>query len=205
MMRSVPAIAGAILGLFSAACVGGRPIHYYTINHATVTIPAAKPDGFVLVIGRITAPETLQDSRIRYRTGGNEVGAYEYHRWTERPGLMVQELLLESLRASGKYRQVQESSSAVVGDYVIRGKLHEFSEIDGEPRIQTRVSMHVELLDRKSGLVIWDRQYNRDEPVNGKIMKDVVRSMEQNLHQVVADATSGIEMFLSSRSEGANR
>jgi ABC-type uncharacterized transport system auxiliary subunit len=185
--------------------VGGRPIHYYAIDHPAVPEAAAKADGRGLLVGRITTPEALQDSRIRYRTPGSEVGAYEYHRWTERPGVMVQDLLLEALRASGKYRQVQEASSTAQGEYLIRGKLYEFSEIDGEPRIQTRVSLNLELLDRRSGLLIWDRHYNREEPVNGKNMKEVVLSMEHNLQQVIADAVSGIDAFLSSRNQGAAR
>lgn len=204
MTRSVTAIACGILSLFSMACVAGRPIHYYAIDHPPVTEAAAKPDGLVLLVGRITTAEALQDSRIRYRTGGNEVGAYEYHRWTERPGLMVQELLLQALRASGRYRQVQEASSADPGDYLIRGKLDEFSEID-EPSIFSRVSLHLELLERKSGLAIWDRQYNHDEPVDGKNMKEVVLSMQHNLQEVIVDAASGIEGFLASQSEGAKR
>jgi ABC-type uncharacterized transport system auxiliary subunit len=111
----------------------------------------------------------------------------------------VQDLLLDALRASGKYRRVQEASSAAGGDYLIRGKLFEFSEID-DPGIQTRVSLRLELLDRRSGLVVWDHQYNRDDPVDGKTMNEVVRSLEHNLQQVIADAASGIETFLSSRS-----
>jgi ABC-type uncharacterized transport system auxiliary subunit len=113
--------------------------------------------------------------------------------------VMVQDLLLDALRASGKYRRVQEASAAAGGDYLIRGRLYEFSEIDN-PGIQTRVSLWLELLDRKSGLVVWDHQYNRNDPVEGKTMKEVVRSLEHNLQQVIADAASGIETFLSSRS-----
>jgi ABC-type uncharacterized transport system auxiliary subunit len=204
MIRSVSAIACAILSLVSIACVGGRPIHYYAIDHPAMTEAAAKPGGLVLLVGRITTPEALQDNRIHFRAVGNEVGAYEYHRWRERPGLIVQDFLLQTLRASGKYRQVQEPSSSATGDYLIRGKLYEFSEIDDE-RIQTRVSLHLELLERKSGRLVWDRQYNHDEPVNGKNMKEVVLSMEHNLQRVIADAASGIDLVLSNRSEGATR
>jgi cholesterol transport system auxiliary component len=155
----------------------------------------AKPDGLVLMVGRIVTPEALEDGRIRYRSGSNEVGSYEYHRWTGRPGVMVRDLLVQTLRSSGKYRQVQEASSAAGGDYLIRGKLDEFSEID-DPGIQTRVSLQVEVVDRKTGLVVWDRHYNRDEPVNGKAMKDVVTSLDHNLQQVITDAASGIAAFL---------
>jgi ABC-type uncharacterized transport system auxiliary subunit len=178
--------------------VGGRPIHYYTINRPAVAVTAPKPDGPVLAIGRITTPEALQDARIRYRAGSNEVGAYEYHRWTERPSAMVQDLLLQALRTSGKCRQVLEASSTAERDYLVRGRLREFAEID-DPRIQTRVSLRLELVDFKTGAVIWDRDYNRDAPVDGKTMNEVVLSMEHNLQQVISDAASAIEAAATHR------
>jgi ABC-type uncharacterized transport system auxiliary subunit len=188
---SVGIVAAGTLCVMTSACVGGRPIHYYTINHPVVAAPAAGSNGMVLLIGRITTPEALQDGRIRYRAGNNEVGAYEYHRWAERPAAMVQDLLLHTLRASGKFRQVLEASSASFGDYLVRGRLNEFAEIDS-PGIQTRVSLRLEMVDRKTGAVVWERDYNRDEPVDGRVMKEVVLSMEHNLQQVIGEAAAAI-------------
>jgi ABC-type uncharacterized transport system auxiliary subunit len=181
--------------------VAGRPIHYYTINPAAVAVAAPKPDGPVLLIGRITAPEALQDARIRYRAGSNEVGAYEYHRWMGRPSVMVQDLLLHTLRAAGKCRQVLEASSTAEGDYLVRGSLRELAEID-DPGIQTRVSLRLELVDRQTSAVIWERDYNRDVPVDGKTMNAVVLSMEHNLQQVIGEAASAIEAAARRRERG---
>ena len=200
-MRFSPLLIGliALLCIVSAACVGGRPINYYAINPPAASAAAPRPDGPVLLIGRIATAEALQDGRIRYRSGSNEVGAYEYHRWTERPAAIVQDLLLRTLRASGKYRQVQEASTAAAGDYLVRGKLYELEEIDN-PGIRTRVSLRLELLDRKTGIVVWNHHYDRDEPVEGKTIHEVVLSLERNLQQVITDAASGIDAFLSNRS-----
>lgn len=200
----IPRTAVAMVCLVSGGCVGGRPIHYYTISPPPASAAEAKADGPMLLVGRISVPEALQDSRIRYRAGGNEIGAYEYHRWTERPGFMVQGLLVETLRASGKYRQVQEASSAATGDYLVRGRLYEFAEID-DPGMQSRVSLRLELLDRQAGIVVWEHHYKRDEPVDGKTMREVVLSLEHNLQLVVSDAAGGIEAFLSNQYQGANR
>src|SRR6516162_862248 len=199
-MKFSPPLIGliALLCVVAAACVGGRPIHYYAINPPAASAAGPRPDGPALLIGRIATPETLQDGRIRYRSGTNEVGAYEYHRWTERPAAMVQDLLLRMLRASGKYRQVQEASTAAVGDYLVRGKLYELEEIDN-PGIGTRVSLRLELLDRKTGVVVWNRLYDRDEPVEGKTIHEVVLSLERNLQQVITEASTGINAFLSNQ------
>jgi len=200
-MRFSPLLTGliALLCIMSAACVGGRPIHYYAINPPVAAAATSRPDGAALLIGRIATPEALQDGRIRYRSGSNEVGAYEYHRWTERPAAMVQDLLLRTLRASGKYREVQEASTAAAGDYLVRGKLYELEEIDN-PGIRTKVSLRLELLDRKTGMVVWNHHYDRDDPVEGKTIQEVVLSLERNLQHVIADAASGIDAFLSNRS-----
>ena len=177
--------------LLLAACVGEKPIHYYRVNQPAAPAAAVKANGPILLVARIAAPEALQDNRIRYRAGANEVGAYEYHRWTDRPSLMVRELLIQTLRDSGRYRQVQEASSSAVGDFLLRGRLDEFDEID-EPALHSRVSLRLELVDRKTGLVVWDRHFHREEPIAAKNIKDVVASLERNLQQVIAEASAAL-------------
>src|SRR5258705_13509664 len=113
-----------------AGCVSTRPVHYYTLGPSPPPAIQGKPDGLILLVGNIATPEALQDGRIRYRTGTNEAGAYEYHRWTERPGSMVRNALIRALRDSGKYRRVLESGSSTNGDYLLRCKLEEFEEVD---------------------------------------------------------------------------
>src|SRR5262245_20483687 len=95
-----------------AGCVSTRPVHYYTIQPTSPPPGQGKSDGLVLLVSNIATAETLRDARIRYRRGANESGAYEYHRWTERPGSMVRESLMRSLQASGKYRRVLEAGSS---------------------------------------------------------------------------------------------
>ena len=107
----------AMAGLVAASCVGTRPVHYYTLAPASPPASQGVPDGPTILIGTIATPESLQDARIRYRAGANEAGAYEYHRWTERPGAMVRDSLVRALRASGKYQRVPESSSSTIDPY----------------------------------------------------------------------------------------
>jgi ABC-type uncharacterized transport system auxiliary subunit len=187
------AMAGALVG---ASCVATRPIHYYTIEPASPPSNRAKPDGLLLLVGSIATPEALQDGRIRYRTGSNEAGAYEYHRWTERPGSMVRNSLLRALRASGQYQRVLESTSSATGDYLVRGKLYEFGEVD-KVSILTRISLQVELVDKKTNRNVWDRLVEREEPVGGKNVADVVQSLDRNLQHVVRETAAQIDKFLA--------
>src|SRR5207245_5645000 len=132
-------------GRVRRSCVASRPVRSYTIEPASPASDRATPDGLTFLVGAIA----LQDGRIRYRTGSNEAGAYEYHRWTERPGSMVRNALIRALRDSGKYRRVLEAGSSTNGDYLLRGKLDEFDEVD-RASVRTKISLHLELVDRKS-------------------------------------------------------
>jgi ABC-type uncharacterized transport system auxiliary subunit len=177
--------------LLLTSCASTRPVHYYTLAPVSMPAPQAKPDGPIVVVGAILTPESLQDARIRYRSGANEMGSYEYHRWQERPGAIVRDSLVRALRASGRYRRVLEASSAAVGDYLLRGKLHEFAEVDN-PAIQTRIVVHLELIDIKNGHSIWDQSFMRDEPAGGKTIEEVVASMDRNLQQVASQAATAV-------------
>jgi ABC-type uncharacterized transport system auxiliary subunit len=198
MMRFIIPIclmSGAVL---CASCVASKPVHYYTIQPASPAVNQGTQDGLVLLVGNIATPAGLQDGRIRYRRGSNESGAYEYHRWTEQPGSMVRVSLLRALRASGKYQRVLESGSLIAGDYVLQGKLYEFGEVDGSS-IQTRISLHMELIDRKTSRNVWDHMVEREEPVSGKTVADVVESLDRNLHSVMVETTAEIDRFLAAR------
>jgi cholesterol transport system auxiliary component len=184
--------------LADAGCVATRPLHYYTLGAGAPAATQSKPDGLILLVGNISTPESLQDGRIRYRTGSNEAGAYEYHRWTERPGSMVRTALMRALRNSGKYQRVVESGSSANGDYLLRGKLEEFDEVDGAS-LQTKISLHVELVDRKTNQNVWDHMFEREEPVNSKTVVEVVQSLDRNLQHVVSDTAGEVDRFLTSR------
>jgi len=195
-MRAVCICAIAALGLLDTGCVDTRPIHYYTIEMPPAPVTPAAPAGPALTVSDISAPPELEDGRIRYRVGPNEVGAYEFHRWIERPGTMISESLVQTLRASGKYRSVTESSSAAAGDYQVRGKLYEFDEVDSET-IQTNISLRVDLVDMKSRQVVWEDLVRHEDPVRGKNVPEVVASLDRNLQAVVKETAEALSRYLA--------
>ena len=198
-MRSIISILLVIAGAICAGCVAKtKPVHYYTIEPALPIANPARPDGLIILVGNIATAEALQDGRIRYRAGANEAGAYEYHRWTEHPGIMVRNSLVRALRASGKYQRVLDAGSTATGDYLLRGKLYEFGEVDGAS-IKTKISLQVELIDKKTNRNVWDRVVEHEEPVASKTVPDVVQSLDRNLQRVVSETAAAIDRFLTTR------
>jgi ABC-type uncharacterized transport system auxiliary subunit len=180
--------------LFTSSCLPHR-VQYYQLS--TIAKPVAPPEtGPVILVGRIATPQALQDGRIRYREGLNEVGAYEYHRWTDPPGILVKDSLIQVLRATGKFKAVQEAASSADGDYAVRGKLLDFSELDGNG-IVTRVSLDLELREVKTGRLVWNQILTHDDPVQAKKISDVVQSLDRNLQVVLGDAASAITSYVA--------
>lgn len=180
--------------LFTSSCLPHR-VQYYQLS--TIVKPVAPLEtGPVILVGRIATPQALQDGRIRYREGPNEVGAYEYHRWTDPPGILVKDSLIQVLRATGKFKAVEEAASSASGDYSVRGRLLEFAELDGNG-IATRVSLDLELREVKTGSLVWNQVLTHDEPVQAKKVADVVQSLDRNLQVVLGDAASAITSYVA--------
>jgi ABC-type uncharacterized transport system auxiliary subunit len=187
------AMATAALG----NCLGGKPIKYYTVALPPAPAPTTAAFPVTMLIGHIGAPEILQDQPIVYRSGRNEIGTYEYHQWAEPPAQMVKTLLIRRLRASGRYQSVAQLGASTQGEFVLRGRLYNFEEVDESGGITGLVSMEFELIDRRSHKAVWNRSYTHTEPVQGKEIPDVVAALDRNLEQGLTEVESGLDAYFS--------
>jgi ABC-type uncharacterized transport system auxiliary subunit len=146
----------------------------------------------------------MRDGRILYQVGSHEVGAYEYHRWVETPDRMVQDSLVRMLRASGRYQSVETPRSGVRADYILQGRLYEFSEVD-KPEIYSRVSIEIELQDAKNFRTVWSRVYTNEERVSGKEVPDVVESLDKNLRQGISEIVAGLNQFFAGKATASGQ
>jgi ABC-type uncharacterized transport system auxiliary subunit len=187
----------AILCVLIPACGAARPIRYYQLEiPPPAPVSAGSGFGVSLQVGNIEAPPIMRDGRILYQVDTHEVGAYEYHRWVETPDRVVQDALVRLLRASGKFQSVDTPRNAVKSDYIVQGKIYEFSEMD-KPEIHSRVSLEIELHDGKTGRTIWSRVYTDEESVNGKEVPDVVHSLDQNLGRGLSQIVAGLDQYFA--------
>src|SRR5436190_1715600 len=131
-----------VLCALGSACVSPKPIKYYRLDLPVTTTAAGTVYPVAIAIGTIDCPPIMKDGRILYQVGTHEIGTYEYHRWVETPDRMVQSSLVRLLRASAKYPSVDVQRSSARADYIVAGKIYEFSEID-TPEIHTRISMEI--------------------------------------------------------------
>jgi len=151
--------------------------------------PALHRSGFDLV-GRLTAPRILRDDRVVYGMSDVEMGVDEYHRWTEPPTEMIEDLLVQQLRHSGQYKSVQRISSTARGDYLLRGHLSSLNEVDDPAGIKARFNVQLELFEQKSGGVVWTGSYSHDDPVEKKSVTAVVESLQKSVNAGLEQLTA---------------
>jgi ABC-type uncharacterized transport system auxiliary subunit len=183
----------------AAGCTTARAPRYYRLNLAPVAAQSsASPVPVSILVGRLSAPRILRDDRVVYGMSDVELGVDEYHRWTEAPTEMIEQLLVERLRRSGQYKSVQRISSTARGDYLLRGHLGSLNEIDDPAGIKARFDIQLELFDQKSGSVVWTDSYSHDDPVEKKTVTAVVESLQKNVNAGMEQLTAGLTQYFAS-------
>jgi ABC-type uncharacterized transport system auxiliary subunit len=192
------------LGILNG-CGAARPSKFYQLTLPNDKASGADPAPFpvTLLLGPITTSHLYRDDHIVYTSNGEAMGTYEYQRWAQPPSEMIGDVLLRELQESERYQHVYSLRSDSRGDYVLRGRLYDFREIDGNG-LSARVSFEFELRDSKTGATVWSRYYSHDEPVDGKNVKQVVAAMDRNVQSGLREVTGGLEQYFSSHSAVAS-
>ncbi len=202
MNRATGPILVSLLALILSGCGKTKPIRYYAIQSSTAPAVSSGTPTVSLLVADISTPEIFRDSPIAYRIGTNEVGTYQYSRWIEPPVEMVHGNLIHILRASGTYQSVDSLGSASGGQFVVRGHLYDFEEVDSATGITGLVSMDFQLYDRKSGKVVWSHVYSQSEPVQGKEISAIVTALDVNLERGLKEVAAGLEQYFSANPVG---
>jgi ABC-type uncharacterized transport system auxiliary subunit len=139
----------------------------------------------------------LHDDRVIYGLTDVELGVDEYHRWTEPPTEMIEQLLVERLRRTGQYKSVQKISSTARGDYLLRGRLSAMNEVDDPAGIKARFTIQLELYDQKAGSVVWTDSYTHDEAVDKKSVTAVVQALQKNVNAGLDQLTANLSQYFA--------
>lgn len=196
MHRATRTVLISLLALSVSGCGSSRPIKYYTIQVPSAPALSTNTYPVSLLVASIGGSEIFHDTPIAYRVGTNEIGTYQYSRWAEPPVDMLRSKLIRMLNASGDYQSVAGLGSTSDGQFVVRGRLYGFEEVDGGS-IAGFVSMEFELCDRKSGKVLWSHFYSQSEPVEGKKMSAVVTALDLNLDRGLKEVAAGLNQYFS--------
>jgi ABC-type uncharacterized transport system auxiliary subunit len=191
-------LAVAIAGF--TGCASTKPNKYYQLGVPnSAAIAPSINSGVTLTVANLSATNLYQQDGIVYTAIAGHMGIYGHDRWTAAPADALQEVLMRSLRASGRYRGVYMLRNNPMADFVIHGRIHDFREVDlAKNSILARVSFDLELRDRKNGNTVWTHYYTHDEPVSGKDLNAVVAAFDKNVQRGIGEVTAGLEQYFAS-------
>jgi ABC-type uncharacterized transport system auxiliary subunit len=184
---------------FLGGCGAAKPSKYYQLTIPASVAPVEKTDAvpITLLLGPIMTSHLYREDRIVYGNGGDELGLYEYQRWSEPPPEMIQDVLLRELRNSGRYQAVYFRRSGIQGDFAVRGRLYDFKEVDGS-QLTARVSFEMEMRNLKTGVTVWTHYYSHDEPVASKNVNAIVSALDQGVQKGVSEMLASLDQYFAS-------
>jgi ABC-type uncharacterized transport system auxiliary subunit len=201
MQRTVQLTLTSILALSVWGCGSSKPIKYYTVQMTTAPTLSNGRGPVSLLIGHISGSQVFKDTPIAYRSGANEIGVYQYSQWYEPPVDLIKGKLIRILRVSGNYQSVNEVGSTSDGQFVVRGRLYDFEEVDNGS-ISGLVSMEFDLYDRKTGKVVWTHFYSQSEPVTSKEIPAIVAALDNNLDRGLKEVAAGLDQYFATNPPG---
>ncbi len=196
MRRRTYLFSIALFALGLAGCGAPRPIKYYSVQFPGAPTPSTSTYPIDIVVGPIAGPSLLHATQIVYRVGTNQIGTYQYHRWQDPPTDIVQAKLIRMLKNSGEYQSVSGMGTTSPSEFVVRGRLDEFAEVDGQS-ITGLVTMEFELFNRNTGKILWSHFYSQAEPVQGKEVSDIVSALDRNLERGLKEVVAGLSKYMA--------
>lgn len=201
MNRIVRLLMTLPLALSLSGCGKEKPNHYYTVQIPTAPTLTTSAHPVSLLVGGIGAANIYRDTPIVYRIGVNQIGTYQHSRWVEPPVALLKTKLIRVLSASGDYQSVTELGSNSEGQFLVRGRLYNFEEVDGGS-ISGLVSMEFELYDRKSGKIVWTHFYSQSEPAQAKEISAVVAALDTSLDRGLKEVAAGLNQYFATNPVG---
>ena len=188
----------SLCAVLLAGCGAARPSKYYQLTVPSNNSADPPGDAFpvTIIMGPLLSSHLYREDHVVYSSNSETMGTYEYQRWAEPPTEMIQQILFRALRSSGRYRSVYAQRSSIRGDYLLRGQLYDFKEINGSS-MSARLALELELRDTKTGNTVWTHLYNHDEPVAGKDVSAVVAALNRNVQHATNEFTASLAQYFS--------
>ena len=183
-----------------AGCGAARTSHYYQLGVANVSSrPAVGGEQYPvrILVSPFMSSHLYREDRIVYGSSTEEMGLYQYERWTEPPSEMLHEIIVRRLRVSGRYKEIFSMRSSARGEYILRGHLYDLKEISTGSGLVARVTFEAELVDAKTRNTLWTHPYHHDEPVAGKNVAALVSALDRNVQAGVSDLASSLEQYFA--------
>ena len=186
--------------LLTSGCFG--KVHYpsyYTLSIA----PALKADvgsthqPTTVAVQRFETPAYLRQGRIVYSKAPGEIGFYEYHRWAVDPSVTITTSVVDSLRSERLFSFVTPYEGQQGTDYLLTGRLEKLEEIDYGGGVSVEARLSGELMNLRTGSVVWTGDAAQTSRVESHDVNSVVDQMSHAVQGSIDQLLRSIEQRVS--------
>jgi cholesterol transport system auxiliary component len=167
--------------LLTACFFGKSPeSRYYTLDYAPAPSEqrlARGPYPFTVRLREATIAEAYRRSQIVYRQSAYQMQFYSYNLWAVDPERMVGDLLFKHLRAAQLFENVTRVAETIPPDFQISCDVRAIEEFDGPDRWYAHIAVEYQLIDEKTGQILWKELYDLRKAVPQQEPVYVVREL----------------------------
>jgi len=200
MTRRLTAILATLT--ISACLVGcgrARFPAYYTLHvPPAVDVPIAGGTRSSLAVLEFRSPAYLHQGAIVYRTSPEQVGFYQYHRWAVDPREFLTNAMIDRLRASGRFAEVNAYDGHSDVDYILSGRLEKLEEVDYEGVVRVEVALSAQITDPRAGKTVWANSASESARVEKRNVPAVVAEMSQAMDHAIQKLLASITVSTTS-------
>jgi ABC-type uncharacterized transport system auxiliary subunit len=199
-------------GIFVILAACGGKIHYpsyYVLNLPPPTPQAAqsKPLTASVAVRQFSAPRFLRGGAIVYRQSPEQLGFYNYDRWAVDPRGAITSGFVRALESRTLFQSVRPFDGGATSDYLITGTLDDLEEVDQSHGVFVKVSITAQLMDVKTGNVVWSDGSSQTASLEDHARASLVAGMSQAADQAITGLVSSMQGRLlqlqASASKGA--
>jgi len=200
MTRRLTAILATLtISACLVGCGGARFPAYYTLHvPPAVDVPIAGGTRSSLAVLEFRSPAYLHQGAIVYRTSPEQVGFYQYHRWAVDPREFLTNAMIDRLRASGRFAEVNAYDGHSDVDYILSGRLEKLEEVDYEDGVRVEVALSAQLTDPRSGKMVWANSASESARVEKRNVPAVVAEMSQTMDHAIQKLLASITVSTTS-------
>jgi cholesterol transport system auxiliary component len=184
------------ISVILAACGGKiRYPSYYVLNlPPPAPQPAqSKPSLGSAAVRQFSAPRFLRAGAIVYCQSPEQLGFYNYERWAVDPRSVVTSAFVQVLESRSIFQSVHPSDGGAISDYLITGTLDHLEEVDEGHRVSINVSISAQLINVKTGNVVWSDASSQTTSLEDHAMARLVAGMSQAAEQAITNLVSSMQ------------
>jgi ABC-type uncharacterized transport system auxiliary subunit len=193
-------LAATAAMLVLAGCGSVRYPNSYLLN-----LPPPAPQGAPLqaplgpvAVREFGCPDYLCEGRIIYRPTPEEVGFYEFHRWAASPRQAITQSLADALRSRSLFKRVAVNEPGLEAAFVLTGDIERLEEVDDGRDVSAICTVSAQLLDTRTGSVVWSHAASESVPVQTRNVAGVVGSLSAATRTVVDRLVASVAKELAS-------